>query len=379
MAWEAAENRFPHVVQCRAQLAECLIAADRPAEAEAVYRQAMADFRENVVCRAGLAKVYLMQDRHAEAEAAYREALALDAGNKVTMTGLADVLWKLGKDEEAAALTRQVMERWPDDPYTRSLAARLADHDAGGHVTAVPSPQTAGPQRKGGTRPSRRPWGAEIAEIAEAAKAAEARFLARLDAENGDAPWYVLLRDRFRNQGTASLGEAVESRQNDVYARLTLALHQPEEKARLAAEAAAFPGAWSVQAMATLAAGGAANWNALDRRFPTHAGATALAGLLAAADAQARRQFWGRQEDWTRAAPERDALAKALRDGLFQGLGDGPAAPTGDNLMAGKLKAAMRARIDDDFIRDRLEAKRADLEKLLESHLLADAAGALAA
>jgi len=113
-------ERFPQVVVARNGLAEVLKMQERLEEAEALYRDTKERFQQNVVARNGLAEVLKMQERLEEAEALYRDTKERFQQNVVAKTGLAFLLLERHELGEAQALFLQTLRQASDNAHARA-------------------------------------------------------------------------------------------------------------------------------------------------------------------------------------------------------------------------------------------------------------------
>ena len=112
----------------RTDLAKLLAEQGRVAEAEALYRETVKRFPDNVVSRAALAKLLTDEGRAAEAEALYRDTVKRSPDNDVSRNALANLLAEQGKTAEAEALYRKTMQHDPRDAVSRlDLGLMLID------------------------------------------------------------------------------------------------------------------------------------------------------------------------------------------------------------------------------------------------------------
>lgn len=135
-AVEGRQNRRDQGLALR-NLAKTLSWAGKSEEASRLARQAMEKMGEDAECYFVQAVGAAERKAWAEAEPLYRRALALDQDYPKAQQNLAIVLGRLGRDEEAIALYEDVLRRHPGHPhaaynlalaYERSGAVTQAIH-----------------------------------------------------------------------------------------------------------------------------------------------------------------------------------------------------------------------------------------------------------
>ncbi|MBC7822257.1 MAG: tetratricopeptide repeat protein, partial [Planctomycetaceae bacterium] len=137
--WEA-RFRFAYNAIIRSELAKFHRYAGDLETAEAIYREAIEDFPEDVVCRNGLGEVLTAQHRLRDAVAVYRKTIRELPPAPECLCGLAKVLRLIGDDgsiEESKQLFRDVIRDFTNHPrvvyaYT-GLGERLFDESAASH------------------------------------------------------------------------------------------------------------------------------------------------------------------------------------------------------------------------------------------------------
>jgi tetratricopeptide (TPR) repeat protein len=115
----------PDQHQVRAWLAELLLTAQRPGEAEPHYRELLAEPGFAVIAQVGLADVARAQGRLDDAVAGYRAALALEPVQSMPVRVLAWVLARLGRGDEGIAAYDAYLVHAPDDHAVRTARADL--------------------------------------------------------------------------------------------------------------------------------------------------------------------------------------------------------------------------------------------------------------
>ncbi|QEX21240.1 hypothetical protein FRZ61_11630 [Hypericibacter adhaerens] len=106
-------------------LGDLLLELGRPAEAETVYRQALAAKPDALDLQINLGVMLREAGRSEEAEAAFRAALGLDPASALARRNLALALHDRGRDEEALAEIQAVLKTAPQDPPALTVAASL--------------------------------------------------------------------------------------------------------------------------------------------------------------------------------------------------------------------------------------------------------------
>ncbi len=93
--------------------------------AEAVYWEAVRRLPENPMVRNQLALLLQTQGRNTEAEALFREAHAVDATDEEARVELAQLLYRTNRAEEAETLLRRSVDELPDNPIVLYTLASL--------------------------------------------------------------------------------------------------------------------------------------------------------------------------------------------------------------------------------------------------------------
>jgi len=120
-----ARFRFPWDHFVRNQLSHFYRDAGDLWSAEAIYRETIREFPDDVVCRAGLADLLMKSGRLQDAEKLYRETMSEFPKNVVCRAGLADLLMKSSRLEEAETIYRETMRDFPKDTYSRTGLAEI--------------------------------------------------------------------------------------------------------------------------------------------------------------------------------------------------------------------------------------------------------------
>jgi tetratricopeptide (TPR) repeat protein len=127
-----ARFRFPNDAYVRTELARLHRDAGDLATAEAIYREAVAEFPLNDACRDGLAEVLALMGRNSEAEQLYRQTCSLFPEDGFCRISLAEILFRRSAEtrdererEEARGLIKEVADL--GDRYAQS---RLNSFDA---------------------------------------------------------------------------------------------------------------------------------------------------------------------------------------------------------------------------------------------------------
>jgi signal transduction histidine kinase len=114
---------FPDDAEALGELAFALYLQGRHAEAKPLYEKALA-LLDSPDIRVRYARLLYHMGRYGEAEAGYRQVLAQDPGNLDARWGLAEVVLALGRAKEVELLARQVLAVKPDYPLARFTLAR---------------------------------------------------------------------------------------------------------------------------------------------------------------------------------------------------------------------------------------------------------------
>jgi signal transduction histidine kinase len=122
---------FPDDAEAIGELAFALYLQGRHAEAKPLYEKALA-LLDSPDIRVRYARLLYHMGRYGEAEAGYRQVLAQDPGNLDARWGLAEVVLALGRAKEAELLVRQVLAVKPGYPLARfTLAKALLEQGKG--------------------------------------------------------------------------------------------------------------------------------------------------------------------------------------------------------------------------------------------------------
>jgi nitrogen-specific signal transduction histidine kinase/thioredoxin-like negative regulator of GroEL len=122
---------FPDDAEAIGELAFALYLQGRRAEAKPLYEKALA-LLDSPDIRVRYARLLYHMGRYGEAEASYRQVLAQDPGNLDARWGLAEVVLALGRAKEAELLARGVLAVKPDYPLGRfTLAKALLEQGKG--------------------------------------------------------------------------------------------------------------------------------------------------------------------------------------------------------------------------------------------------------
>jgi thioredoxin-like negative regulator of GroEL len=122
---------FPDDAEAIGELAFALYLQGRHAEAKPLYEKALA-LLDSPDIRVRYARLLYHMGRYGEAEAGYRQVLAQDPGNLDARWGLAEVVLALGRAKEAELLARGVLAVKPDYPLGRfTLAKALLEQGKG--------------------------------------------------------------------------------------------------------------------------------------------------------------------------------------------------------------------------------------------------------
>jgi thioredoxin-like negative regulator of GroEL/anti-sigma regulatory factor (Ser/Thr protein kinase) len=114
---------FPDDAEAIGELAFALYLQGRHAEAKPFYEKALA-LLDSPDIRVRYARLLYHMGRYGEAEAGYRQVLAQDPGNLDARWGLAEVVLALGRAKEAELLARGVLAVKPDYPLGRFTLAK---------------------------------------------------------------------------------------------------------------------------------------------------------------------------------------------------------------------------------------------------------------
>jgi len=114
---------FPDDAEAIGELAFALYLQGRHAEAKPFYEKALA-LLDSPDIRVRYARLLYHMGRYGEAEAGYRQVLAQDPGNLDARWGLAEVVLALGRAKEAELLARGVLAVKPDYPLARFTLAK---------------------------------------------------------------------------------------------------------------------------------------------------------------------------------------------------------------------------------------------------------------
>ena len=114
---------FPDDAEALGELAFALYLQGRHAEAKPLYEKALA-LLDSPDIRVRYARLLYHMGRYGEAEAGYRQVLAQDPGNLDARWGLAEVVLALGRAKEAELLARGVLAVKPDYPLGRFTLAK---------------------------------------------------------------------------------------------------------------------------------------------------------------------------------------------------------------------------------------------------------------
>ena len=263
LAWTRTALRWePSNGQAWDMRGRALLRLDRSDLAEAVYWEAARRLPADPVVRVQLALLLQTQDRNTEARALFREAHALDAKDEVARVELAQLLYRTGRAEEAETLLLRSVEELPNKPtvlYTLAYmliawnrpveaAAKLQDYlrDFGrNHWTytldRLLADGAAGAESARQHLALRHPneedavWSIEAdAAIAGCQTAAEqdGRESLQRSATAGRAD--LLFRLDQKNAAEDALAGLLRDDDDDVYARVVWALHEPEQRPLLA-------------------------------------------------------------------------------------------------------------------------------------------------
>ena len=118
-----AVSAFPDDAEAIGELAFALYLQGRHAEAKPLYERALA-LLDSPDIRVRYGRLLYHMGRYGEAEAGYRQVLAQDPGNLDARWGLAEVLLALGRVKEAELLARGVLSVKPDYPLGRFTLAK---------------------------------------------------------------------------------------------------------------------------------------------------------------------------------------------------------------------------------------------------------------
>jgi tetratricopeptide (TPR) repeat protein len=118
---EDAAGQKPKEFRPRYYLAEAQLALERPVEAEANYRLALALDPKSAGAELGLARALARQDKLEEAAPHYRQAAALDPKDREWLLELAGLYEKSKRLEEALAIYRE----FPDNAAAQAHAGEL--------------------------------------------------------------------------------------------------------------------------------------------------------------------------------------------------------------------------------------------------------------
>lgn len=119
----------------RFNLANALVAADRPAEAETEYRALLAEYPDHVGVLTNLGNALHSMGRHAEALDLYRRVIALRPGVAGALNNVGNALIALNRPAEAEPVLRQAVAADP--------AYAQASNNLGGALLALDRPAEA--------------------------------------------------------------------------------------------------------------------------------------------------------------------------------------------------------------------------------------------
>ena len=120
-----ARLRIPHNTYIRTELARIHREIGELSTAEAIYREASAEFPTDCSPLCGLAEVLALKDDTAGAESIYREAIHKFPDEPVPRDGLAALLQDSGRTEEAEHLYRETCSLLPKDARGRTSLADI--------------------------------------------------------------------------------------------------------------------------------------------------------------------------------------------------------------------------------------------------------------
>ncbi|WP_035693185.1 class I SAM-dependent DNA methyltransferase [Azospirillum halopraeferens] len=208
--------------------AGALVAAGRPAEAEAAYRRVVALDPAHARALNDLAGVLDAQAHHGAAVALYRRVLALRYDHPAVHYNLGSALRRAGRPEEAAARLRRALALAPDYADAHNNLGNLL-RDADDPAAAVAAYRRA-VRLNAGSAPAHENLGSTLYLLHErgaAAADAAARIAADWLAENPDQPL-------ARHTAAALTGAGGEARAPDGYVRVLFDRFAGEFEDRLA-------------------------------------------------------------------------------------------------------------------------------------------------
>jgi len=337
--------------------------------AEAVYWEAARRLPADPVVRVQLALLLQTQDRNTEAETLFRETHALDAKNEVARVELAQLLYRTGRAEEAETLLRRSVDELPDKPivlYTlaslliawnrpveaaamREQYVRRFGRDHWTHtLDRLLAKGAAGADEKRQHLAQRHP-NEEDKGSAIAADAAIAERQAEVEQGGGESLRRsatagradLLFRLDQKNAAEDALAGLLRADDDDVYARVVWALHEPEQRPDLARRYREQLGILAPHLAAADADTSAALWQRLLEEFPERQPLIDLTRLLRHGPDESATE---RLQDWLE-KPEQDDeayLQKGLRLALSADKSIDPQSPDVRNL----LNAAIRREVE---------------------------------
>ncbi|MCX7113670.1 MAG: tetratricopeptide repeat protein [Proteobacteria bacterium] len=339
--------------------------------AEAVYWEAVRRLPADPVVRNQLALLLQTQDRNKEAEALFREALTIEAKNGVVLVELAHLLYRTGREEEAETLLRDSIEdeelrKNPILLYTfaslliawnRPIEAAAMredyvrdfgqDHWAR-RLDRLLVKGAAGADEKRQHLALRHPNEEDaVSPIAEDGIIAERQTEVeqsggeslRRSATAGRAD--LLFRRDHKNDAEDALAGLLRADDDDVYARVVWALHEPEQRPDLARRYREQLGILAPHLAAAGADTPAALWLRLLEEFPERQPLIDFTRLLRHGPDESATE---RLQDWLE-KPEQDDeayLQKGLRLALSADESIDPQSPDLRNL----LNAAIRREVE---------------------------------
>ena len=117
-------------------VARSYTALDRPADAEAAYRDAVARFPKDPLAYARLGRLLVLDKKDAEALKVLTDGSALAPDEPALLGDTAMAQWHLGRRDDAIATARRLVNARPKDPHAKFLLGMLVE-DSGDNAQAI--------------------------------------------------------------------------------------------------------------------------------------------------------------------------------------------------------------------------------------------------
>lgn len=271
--WEGT-RRFPEGGFARTQLALLLFETGNVAEAEALLREAVAVDRDNPGARVELARLLNHADRREEAEELLRRSIDELPENPVILYTLANLLLSWERPTEAMVIRNLYLRQVGADSHTSALDRVLAAGPAGPALS-----RKFLTQRRFGVEDSALAVSAD-SSLAKSEVADEVRDSGLLQRAATVGHADLLFRLGSTSNARTELAKALREDDDDPYARVVWALHDPARRPDLAGR---YRGSFGVLAPHLAAAGPETPeglWNRLRDEFPERRVLTDLARLI---------------------------------------------------------------------------------------------------